>query len=127
MNLLDENIRNSERQRLLAWRIRVRQIGREVGRVGMGDDEILAVLRSTRRITFLTQDIDYRDPGLCHQAYCLVYLDVDEDLIAQYIRRVLRHPDLNTQAKRMGTVIHVSAAGLRVWRRHGNEESLDWA
>jgi hypothetical protein len=37
MNILDENIPESQRQLLRSWRIRVRQIGYEVGRRGNSD------------------------------------------------------------------------------------------
>jgi len=45
---------------------------------------------------------------------------------ALYARRVLRHPDLNTQAKRMGAVVRASEPGLRVWRRNEAEQLLAW-
>lgn len=41
MNILDENIPESQRQLLRSWRIRVRQIGYEVGRQGMKDERII--------------------------------------------------------------------------------------
>jgi hypothetical protein len=40
------------------------------------------------------------------------------------VRRVLRHPRLNTQAKRMGTVVRASHRGLGVWRPHAQEEEV---
>lgn len=45
MNVLDENIVESQRQLLRSWRIRVRQIGHEIGRAGMQDEEIVPFLR----------------------------------------------------------------------------------
>ena len=42
------------------------------------------------------------------------------------VRRVLRHPALNTQAKRMGAVVRASASGLRVWRQNEAEQLLAW-
>jgi hypothetical protein len=44
MNLLDENIPESQRQLLRSWRIRIRQIGDEVGRKGMKDEAIIPLL-----------------------------------------------------------------------------------
>ncbi|MBI3242050.1 MAG: hypothetical protein HYZ49_07140 [Chloroflexi bacterium] len=45
MNILDENILDSQRQLLLDWRIPVRQIGYDVGRKGLKDKEIITFLR----------------------------------------------------------------------------------
>lgn len=46
---------------------------------------------------------------------------------AIFVRRVLRHPELDTQAKRMGTVIRVSHTRVAVWRLHAAQEVyFDW-
>ena len=44
MNILDENIIASQRQRLRSWRIPVRQIGVDIGRKGFQDEEIVPFL-----------------------------------------------------------------------------------
>jgi hypothetical protein len=44
MNILDENINESQRQLLRSWRIRVRQIGVDSSRKGIQDDEIIPFL-----------------------------------------------------------------------------------
>ena len=63
----------------------------------------------------------------CHQRYCLVYMDVNKYEAALFARRVLWHPELDTQAKRMGAVIRVSNRGLLLYRLHTGElTSLDW-
>jgi hypothetical protein len=41
VNILDENIPKHQRQLLGSWRIRIQQIGFNVGRRGMQDDEII--------------------------------------------------------------------------------------
>jgi hypothetical protein len=41
MNILDENVLESQRQLLQKWRVPFRQIGYEVGRKGMKDDVIV--------------------------------------------------------------------------------------
>ncbi len=126
MNVLDENVPDDARSELRGWRVRFRQIGREIGRSGMQDQEILRMLQSVRAPTLFTRDADFSYPRLCHPAYCLVYLKVTEPDIAEFVRKILRHPALDTRAKRMGAVIHASPAGLRLWRRHTDEEPLDW-
>ena len=127
MNILDENIPANQRQLLEHWRVRVRQIGFNVGRRGMHDDEIIPLLLRQRRPTFFTRDEDFYDRSLCHPRYCLVYLAVDRNEVATFIRRQLRHPAMNTLAKRLGSVIRVSSAGLAIWRLHARGQLfLDW-
>ena len=127
MNILDENIPESQRQLLRSWRIRVRQIGYEVGRGGMKDDRIIPLLHLLKRPTFFTRDVGFYDHRLCHLHYCLVYLAVSQYEAASFIRRFLRHPMFNAQTRRIGKVVRVSHAGIRVWRLHGaGEERLRW-
>ncbi len=54
--------------------------------------------------------------------YCLVLLDVGRTEVATYVRRVLRHPDFNTRAKRLGPILRASPAGITVWRLHAERE-----
>jgi hypothetical protein len=126
MNVLDENIAGEQRQRLLSWHVRVRQVGYDFGRPGMSDQEILRLLHSTGRTTLFTLDEDFADPRLCHPAYCIVFLYIYRHDAAAYIRRVLRHPELNTQAKRIGTYVRASYDGIRVWRRNEAEQAFPW-
>lgn len=127
MKILDENIAINQIQLLESWRIRVRQIGYEAGHRGMQDAEIIALLHRLRRATFFTRDRDFFYPDLCHSNYCLVNLGIDKNEAAKYIRRVLRHPALNTEAKRMGNVIRVTREALYVWRLNVRDrEVLLW-
>lgn len=127
MNILDENIPGHQRQILRSQRIRVRRIGYDVGRKGMMDDEIIPCLLAQRNPTFFTRDLGFYERKLCHAHYRLVCLAVGRYEAATFIRRLLRHPEFNTQAKRMGTVIRVSHARLKVWRLHAEQESvLSW-
>jgi hypothetical protein len=123
MNVLDENISRIQRQLLRDWHIPVQHIGYEMGRKGMKDEEIIPFLLTLHRPTFFTLDWDYFKPSLCHARYCLVFLDVARDESAVFIRRFLRHPEFDTQGKRMGTVIRLSYAGLFVWRLHARQET----
>lgn len=127
MNVLDENIPASQRQLLEGWHIRIRQIGFNVGRRGMQDEEIIPFLQRLRRPTFFTRDEDFYDRRLCHAKYSLVYLAVEKHEVAVFVCRLLRHLDFGTQAKRMGAVIRVSSAGGSVWRLHAEREiSIEW-
>src|SRR5438105_14266682 len=112
MNVLDENIPESQRALLRRRRVTVRQIGQGVGRKGMKDDEIIALLHQLDRSTFFTLDGDFYDRRLCHEGHCLIHLNIDDESIADYVRRLLRHRALNTKAKRMGLVIRALPTGL---------------
>jgi hypothetical protein len=128
VNILDENILASQRQILRSQRVRIHQIGHDVGRRGMKDDEIIPLLCSLRRPTFFTRDLGFYERDLCHAQYCLVCIAVGQYEAAAFVRRLLRHPEFDTQAKRMGTVIRVSRGGLRVWRLHAEQDiALSWS
>lgn len=127
MNILDANIVASQREQLAAWRIRVRQIGRELGHRFDPDANIIPLLRNQKRATFFTRDRDFWNARLSDFNYCIVWLDVPAMQAADYIRRFLRHPRLNTAAKRMGKVIQVRPTGLAVLGPSpGKAESLRW-
>ncbi len=127
MNILDENINDDQYQLLLSWRVRVRHIGRDIGIAGMQDEEIIPFLHQLSQATFFSSDRDFSRPDLCHPNYCLVHLVVKHGETAQFIRRVLRHPELDSRAKRMGKVIRVTHEHLYVWQWHSHHrEILDW-
>jgi aspartate/glutamate racemase len=127
MNVLDENVPESQRALLRRSHVALRQIGHEVGRAGMKDDQVLALLHHLDQPTFFTLDDDFYDRRLCHEGYCLVHLDIDEERVAEHIRKALAHRELNTKAKRMGHVIRVLKTGLVVWRMHQEQEDhLSW-
>ena len=127
MNILDENVIDSQRRLLTNWRVSVRQIGYEVGRKGVKDQEIVPLLHQLDQPTFFTRDDDFYERKLCHAGYCLVLLDVRKEEVAFFVRRILQQPSFNTKAKRMGKVIRASHVGLSFWRLHGEkEEQLSW-
>ena len=93
----------------------------------MKDDEIIPLLHALDRPTFFTLDGDFFERHLCHDGYRLVYLDVEEEMAAENVREFLRHPEMNTKAKRMGCVVRVSPTGLSVWRiREQAEGHFSW-
>jgi hypothetical protein len=127
MILLDENFPESQRQLLRGWRIRPQQVGYETGRKGMQDEEIIPFLHQLRRPTFFTLDDDFYQRDLCHAGYCLVFINGGQYEAASFVRRILRHRQFNTQAKRMGTVMRVSHIGITVWYLHAEEEVfVEW-
>ena len=91
MNILDENILESQRALLRAWRIPVRQIGHEVGRKGLQDEEIIPLLLTLHHPTLFTRDLGFYSRQLCHADYSLVILAVGQYEAAHFVRRLLRH------------------------------------
>jgi hypothetical protein len=127
VNILDENIPANQRQLLEHWRVRVRQIGFDIGRRGMHDEEVIPLLLRQRRPTFFTRDEDFYDRQLCHPKYCIAFLAVDKNEAAAFVRRLLRHFAFNMLAKRLGAVIRVSSAGLSFYRGNAaRERFLQW-
>ena len=129
MNVLDENILESQRQLLRGWRIAIRQIGQELGHKGMKDeDEVIPFLLTLHRPTLFTRDLGLYDSSLCHARYCVVTLAVGQYEAAHFVRRLLSHRQFDEQAKRMGTVIRAMQTGLAVWRlRSDRELRLLWS
>jgi hypothetical protein len=128
VNILDEDISIDECERLRARKIHFRQIGKGVGRLGMKDRaDIIPLLHALRRPTFFTRDHGFYHTSLLHPAYCLVYLDVAFDEIAEFIRRFLRHPAFRTQAQRMGKVVRVYHGGVSYWQVNVKKaQALRW-
>ena len=128
MIILDEHVPPSQRQLLRRWHKSVRQIGYDVARQGLQDEEIIPFLQRLRRPTFATLDAEFYERSLCHARYCLVYMRVRQIEVATFVRRLLRHPEFDTQTKRMGMVIRISHASLSAWRHHGQQEAhYEWA
>lgn len=127
MNILDENISVGQHQLLLSWRISIHQIGYDLAWKGVKDEGIIPLLHQLRRPTFFTFDADFYRRSLCRTDYCLVYLAARQKEAGSFIRRFLRHPEFNTQTKRMGSVILASYAGLIVWHIHAKKATaLPW-
>lgn len=128
MILLDENILEGQRLQLGAWGVAARQIGVDVGRKGLQDEEIVVLLRWLRQTTFFTRDLGFYAHDLRHEKYMIVVLAVSQYEVAAFARRLMRHPRFNTQAKRMGTIAKLSASGIKFWQiRKQQEGHVPWA
>jgi hypothetical protein len=115
MIVVDENIVEPQRALLRRWRIKFRQVEFDLGRAGMGDDEIVPLLCRIGNVTFFTRDAHFFDPRLRHSKCCFVWLDVDRRETAFYIRRFLRHPQFKIRNSRLGAIARVAHAGVFVW------------
>lgn len=89
----------------------------------MADEEIIPLLQHLRRPTLFTRDEDFYERHLRHAKYSLVYLSVERNEAAVFIRRLLRQAEFRTQAMRMGKVIRVSHAGISCWQQHRERET----
>ncbi|MDT7896900.1 MAG: hypothetical protein RRB24_02465 [Armatimonadota bacterium] len=118
MIILDEQIPDSQRRRLLDWGFHVWQIGWDIGHAGMDDvGQVLPLLHSLRQPTFFTLDLGFYHRRFCHDRYCLVVLDVADTQVAEFVRKFLRHPLFRTKAKRMGKVVLLTTEGIRWWAK----------
>ncbi len=128
MNILDEDISAPECERLRAHKIHFRQIGVEIGSSGLKDrEEIIPLLHRLKGPTFFTLDHGFYHPTLCHQGYCLVFLDVWEDETAEYIRRFLRHAAFRTRSQRRGKVVRLHHSNVSYWQVNRKEEhTVSW-
>jgi hypothetical protein len=121
--VLDEQIPNAQRLRLLDWGFHVRQISLDIGQTGMDDvGQILPLLHSLRQPTFFTLDLGFYHRRFCHDRYCLVVLDVADTQVAEFVRKFLRHPLFRMKAKRMGRVVLLTTEGIRWWAKGMTEE-----
>src|SRR5262249_35093939 len=104
-----------------------RQIGREIARKGIKDEQIIPFLLTLKRPTLFTHDKGFFDRRHTHERYCLVWLDVSDVETAIYVERFLRQPRFDTQAKRMGTVARAHVEGIHFWQRnHATLQSVRW-
>lgn len=128
MIVLDENFPSDQEEILRRWRFAFREIGVKVGWKGVQDTDIIRLLHKLDRPTFSSLDLHFSNPNLCHERYCLVYLDVVRRRAAEFTRRFLQHEDFHTRAKRMGTIIHIQPSQFTYWRIHAAQPRLvKWA
>jgi len=116
VNLLDENIRDDQRVLLRKWRIPFRQVGKEILRSGIQDEELIPFLHGLRSATLFTQDKGFFKRELWHKRYSLVYVDVRYNEVAEFIRRFLGHSQFETQSRRLGVVARIRSGGVQFWR-----------
>jgi hypothetical protein len=127
MLVLDENLPAEQRLLLRRWRIRFRVVGVDVAAWGTDDYNLLPLLHRLAQPTFFTLDGDFYRADWAHANCALVWLDVTDDHAAEFIRRFLRHPDFDTQAKRLGIVARVHSGGINFWRVPGRSlQSAAW-
>jgi hypothetical protein len=127
MLIADENLPAAQRRWLRKRRIRLRVVGADIASRGSADENLISLLHRLPQPTFFTLDRDFYSRDWLHPGYCLVWLDVTDDRAAEFIRRFLRHPRFETQAKRMGIVARVHTGGVSYWEvRKRSSLSVPW-
>jgi len=127
MLVLDENLPASQRHLLRKWRMHFRCVGADVAARGTDDEVLIPALHRLPQPTFFSLDHDFYRRDWVHASYCLVWLDVKRRDAAEFIRRFLRHPAFDTQARRMGSVVRVHSDGISFWRSHQRSpQSVAW-
>ncbi len=121
--VLDELFDESVYEQLKARRIAIDKLGAGFGKTGWPDEHILQALHGSGK-TFHTRDHGFYRRSRAHSSYCIVYYDVPLVEMAAYVRRFLRHPQLNTHAKRLGKVIKVTTRRIEFWQRDRSTKSV---
>ena len=127
MIILDENILEGQRLLLEGWNISPRQIGLDMGREGLSDEQIIVLLRELRQPTFFSRDLGFYTPALPDHRYAIVITAVGQYEVAAFVRRFLRHPAFDTKAKRTGRIVRLSSSGIVFWQtRRQRETAVEW-
>ena len=122
MIVLDENIVEGQRLLLESWNIAARQVGLDVGRKGVKDEEIVVLLRRLRQPTFFTRDLGFYTRELRHEHYAIIVAAVGQYELAAFVRRFLHHPEFATHANRAGKIVRIASSGIAWWQLRRQEE-----
>ena len=126
MILLDENVhQQSIRASIAAWyRGQVRSLTTLRPNTLIKDEAIPMVLRRVRQPTFVTTNVaDFWRRVPAHPRYSIVCVALPNERLHELpslLRQLLRLPEFNTKAKRMGKVIRVSPSQLQYYERQGD-------
>jgi hypothetical protein len=126
VNVLDENITRDQADLLSRWGVRFRSISRDIGVQGLSDENIVPLLLRLKKPTLLTRDSDFFERSLAHSRYALVWMDVDRNETAFFVRRFLRDTRFRKASQRMGKVIRVHQHGIEFWSRTGGSVRTKW-
>jgi hypothetical protein len=125
MILLDENVhQESLMASIAAWyRGQVRSITTLRPNTLIKDEAIPALLRSVRQPTFVTTNVtDFWRRIPAYAYYSVVCVAIPNERLHELsplLQRLLRLPEFNTKARRMGKVIRVSPSQLQYYEQPG--------
>jgi len=121
MFVIDENVSELEVLRLRKAGIRVRLIGEEVARTWDADENLLPILLKLKKPVLFTRIRTFFSSNGYIRTTHSFWLDVHPNTVADFVQEFLRHPEFDTQGKRMGTVARAGVSGIRYWRA-GNRQ-----
>ena len=128
MNVLDENIPRDQADLLRQWNVRLRSVSRDLGYQGITDEDIVPLLLRLKKPTPLTRDEDFWDRQLAHARYAIIWLDVEVEETAFWIKRFLGHPLFRTNAQRLGRIVRVRAGGIEYWTPNASAVThIEWS
>lgn len=93
MNIPDENIPDEQRDILRAHHMAVRHFGRDIGRQGIKNQEIIPLLLRLSRPTLFTRGSGFYRRTLRHARYCLVFMSIAEVDSAEFVRDHVKRGD----------------------------------
>ena len=100
MIILDENIIDSQRTQLINWGYHIKQIGYELGEKGVLDEAIIPLLEKNKDFILFTRDKGFYNPKNTGKGFSIAVLFINQNEVASFIRRFLKHSQFNTHAKR---------------------------
>ena len=91
------------------------------------DPNIITASHHPKQPTFFTRDKDFFSRELCHNAYCLVWLNVPRAESAQFIRAFLHQPGFRIRADLMGVTARAHSDAIHFWKGKGRElQEVEW-
>src|SRR5713101_6340570 len=79
------------------------------------DDRVPAILLRLKQATFVTIDHDFWDRRSCHPSYAILYFALkaeEQKLLPDLLRELLRQPEFNPRARRMGKVARIGTTRI---------------
>jgi len=126
-HIFDENIPASAMQTVRQKVSSVAQIGQDWGSSGWLDVEQILPHLHRSRATFHTLDAGFFKRRYGHRSYCLVYYDIPEAEIGDWVVKLLRHRSFRAHGQRLGKVIKVNPSKIAYWELHEQKmKEIEW-
>jgi len=126
-HIFDENFPASAMQRIRHKITSVNQVGQDWGESGWLDIEQILPHLHGLRVTFHTLDAGLFKRRYAHPSYGLVYYDVLEAEVGDWVIKFLRHHNFKTHTQRLGKVITVKPSKIVYWELHAPQiQKIEW-
>ena len=105
-----------------------------MGEKGVLDEAIITLLVKNKDFILFTRDKGFYNPKNTGKGFSFAVLFINQNDVASFIRRFLKHSQFNTHAKRNENVFHISHSGIRYFifgkkekkEQIGNKKSRTW-